>query len=89
MTSKATGRTCPGCGEPILIGQSVVRLDAGLLLEHAVFDPLIMRPSVYLHAGAGYDTRFDVEDRWCLTADGIQAAAEVLRIHAVTGASGH
>ncbi len=29
---EATGHTCVGCGEPILHGQSVVRVDAGLLL---------------------------------------------------------
>jgi len=84
-----TGRTCAGCREPILPGQSVIQLEAGLLLEASRFDPLVMRPVVYLHAGAGYDARFDVEDRWCATPEGFQSALELLMVHGETSASGH
>lgn len=84
-----TGAVCPGCGEPIRVGQSVVRLTAGLLMRAAHLDELPMRPDVYLHAGAGYDARFDVHDRWCLTPDGIEAAARLLLVTDATSASGH
>jgi hypothetical protein len=84
-----TGRTCAGCGEPVIRGQSVIRLEAGLLMEAAHFDPLIMRPEVYLHAGGGYDARFDLEDRWCATPEGFTAALELLLVHGETSASGH
>lgn len=87
-----TGHICIGCGEPIVHGQSVVRVDAGLLLsgsEAAHFDPLIMRPQVYLHAGGGYDARYDVEDRWCATPEGFEQALRLLLIHGETSASGH
>jgi hypothetical protein len=87
-----TGHTCIGCGEPIVHGQSVVRVDAGLLLggsEAAHFDPLIMRPQVYHHAGGGYAARYDVEDRWCATPEGFEQALRLLLIHGETSASGH
>jgi hypothetical protein len=84
-----SGATCVSCRGPVLRGQSVIRLEAGLLLEHARFDPLVMRPAVYLHAGAGYDARFDVEDRWCATAGGLESALKVLLVHGETSASGH
>lgn len=48
-----------------------------------------MRPDVYLHAGAGYDPRFDIHDRWCLTPEGVEAAARLLLMSDVTSASGH
>ena len=84
-----TGRTCVGCREPILSGQSVIQLEAGLLMPAARLDPLIMRPIVYLHAGGGYDARFDIEDRWCATPEGFQSALELLLVHGETSASGH
>ncbi len=84
-----TARICAGCGEPILHGQSVIRLEAGLLLAPERFDPIVLRPDVYLHAGAGYDARFDVEDRWCATPEGFEAALKLLSIHGETSASGH
>lgn len=87
--SGGTGRTCAGCREPILPGQSVIQLEAGLLMPAAHFDPLIMRPVIYLHAGGGYDARFDVEDRWCATPEGFQSALELLLVHGETSASGH
>jgi hypothetical protein len=87
--SGGTGRTCVGCREPILPGQSVIQLEAGLLMPAAHFDPLIMRPVIYLHAGGGYDARFDVEDRWCATPEGFQGALELLLVHGETSASGH
>ena len=73
----------------MLEGQSVIRLEAGLLLRPARFDPLVMRPAVYLHAGGGYDARYDVQDRWCATAVGFEAALELLLVHGETSASGH
>ncbi|HEX6129978.1 MAG TPA: hypothetical protein VF071_13240 [Candidatus Limnocylindria bacterium] len=85
----AAEATCVGCGEPILEGQSVIRLSAGLLMPPAHFDPLIMRPDVYLHAGGGYDTRYDVEDRWCVTEDSMWSAIGLLKVHGETSASGH
>lgn len=84
-----TGRTCVGCRDPILPGQSVIQLEAGLLMPGAHFDPLIMRPVVYLHAGGGYDARFDVEDRWCATPEGFESALALLLVHGETSASGH
>ena len=84
-----TDRICAGCGEPILHGQSVIRLEAGLLMVPQRFDPIVLRPDVYLHAGAGYDARFDLEDRWCATADGFKAALRLLMVHGETSASGH
>ncbi|HEX6139118.1 MAG TPA: hypothetical protein VF013_01480 [Candidatus Limnocylindria bacterium] len=87
--TRTTGATCAGCGEPILRGQSVIRLEAGLLLEDARFDPLIMRPVVYLHAGGGYDVLYDVHDRWCATPEGFNAALVPLLVHGETSASGH
>ncbi|MDQ2673775.1 MAG: hypothetical protein M3Y40_03895 [Chloroflexota bacterium] len=83
------GAVCPGCGEDIQVGQSVVRLTAGLLMPDARLDELPMRPDVYLHAGAGYDPRFDVHDRWCLTPAGTEAAARLLLMSDTTSASGH
>jgi hypothetical protein len=88
-TARGTGAICPGCGEEILTGQSVVRLTAGLLMPGPHLDELPMRPHVYLHAGAGYDPRFDIHDRWCLTPDGIEAAARLLLMSDTTSASGH
>lgn len=82
-------RICAGCGEPILHGQSVIRLEAGLLLAPDRFDPIVLRPDVYLHAGGGYDARYDVEDRWCATPEGLQAALRLLMVHGETSASGH
>lgn len=84
-----TGAVCPACDEEILVGQSVVRLTAGLLMPGPRLDELPMRPDVYLHAGAGYDPRFDVHDRWCLTQAGIEAAARLLLMSDTTSASGH
>jgi hypothetical protein len=84
-----TGRICAGCGEPILHGQSVIRLEAGLLMTDARFDPIVLRPDAYLHAGGGYDTRYDVEDRWCATPEGMAAALRLLSVHGGTSASGH
>jgi hypothetical protein len=46
-----TERICANCGELILNGQSVIRLEAGLLLTPQRFDPIVLRPDVYLHAG--------------------------------------
>jgi hypothetical protein len=83
------GAVCPGCNEEIRVGQSVVRLTAGLLMPGARLDTLPMRPDVYLHAGAGYDPRFDVHDRWCLTLEGIEAAARLMLVSDTTSASGH
>jgi len=84
----SAGAVCPGCGEEIQVGQSVVRLTAGLLMPGARLDELPMRPDVYIHAGAGYDPRFDVQDRWCLTLDGIEAAARLMLMSDITSASG-
>ncbi len=84
-----TERICAGCGAPILNGQSVIRLEAGLMMAPQRFDPVVLRPDVYLHAGAGYDPRFDVEDRWCATPDGFDAALRLLMVHGETSASGH
>ncbi len=89
LSTRSTGHVCPVCGQPILVGQSVVRFDAGLLVENGVFDPLVMTPTVYVHAGAGYDTRFNIEDQWCLTAEGLEAVLRLLRVHGETGPSGH
>ncbi len=80
---------CPGCNAEIQVGQSVVRLTAGLLMPGARLDELPMRPDVYLHAGAGYDARYDLYDRWCLTAEGVEAAARILLMSDMTSASGH
>jgi hypothetical protein len=83
------GAICPSCNQEIQAGQSVVRLTAGLLMPGARLDELPMRPDVYLHAGAGYDPRFDIHDRWCLTPEGVEAAARLLLMSDVTSASGH
>lgn len=83
------GSVCPGCGEEIQVGQSVVRLTAGLLMPGARLDELPLRPDVYVHAGAGYDPRFDVHDRWCLTLEAVEAAARLMLISDETSASGH
>ena len=83
------GAICPGCGEEIEVGQSVVRLTAGLLMPGARLDELPMRPDVYIHAGAGYDSRFDVHDRWCLTLEAVERAASLMLMSDVTSASGH
>ena len=83
------GAVCPNCGEEIRVGQSVVRLTAGLLMPGARLDELPMRPDVYLHAGAGYDPRFNIHDRWCLTPEGVEAAARLLLMSDTTSASGH
>lgn len=80
---------CPGCGEPIEVGQSVVRLTPGLLMAEARLEELPMRPDVYLHAGAGYDARYDVTDRWCMTPEGVEAALRLLLVSDATSASGH
>jgi hypothetical protein len=80
---------CPGCGEEIRAGQSVVRLTAGLLMPGPRLDELPMRPDVYIHAGAGYDPRFDVHDRWCLTLEAVAAAARLMLVSDTTSASGH
>jgi hypothetical protein len=85
----ATERRCAYCGEPILEGQSVLRLEAGLLLAPERFDPIVLRPEVYLHAGGGYDPRFDVHDRWCATPEGFEAALKVLLVHGDARPSGH
>jgi hypothetical protein len=85
----AAGAVCPGCGEEIEVGQSVVRLTAGVLMPGRRLDELPMRPDVYLHAGAGYDPRFDIHDRWCLTPEGIEAAARLLLMSDTTSPSGH
>ncbi len=84
-----TTRICANCGEPILHGQSVIRLEAGLLLAPQHFDPIVLRPDVYLHAGGGYDPNFDIEDRWCATPEGFAAALALLSVHGGTSASGH
>lgn len=84
-----TERVCAACGRPILHGQSVIRLEAGLLLAPQRFDPIVLRPDVYLHAGGGYDPRYDVEDRWCATPEGFEAALQLLMVHGGTSASGH
>jgi hypothetical protein len=83
------GAVCPGCGEPILVGQSVVRMTAGVLMPEARLDELPMRGEVFIHAGAGYDPRFDVHDRWCLTPDAVKAAATLLLVTDTTSPSGH
>lgn len=84
-----TGEWCAGCGEQILHGQSVVRLEAGLVLAGRRFDPLVLRPTVYLHAGGGFDAGYDVTDRWCATPEGFGAAVALLSVHGETGPSGH
>ena len=86
---RGAGAVCPGCGEEIQVGQSVIRLTAGLLMPGARLDALPMRPDVFIHAGAGYDPRFDVHDRWCLTLDAVNAAATLMLISDTTSASGH
>jgi hypothetical protein len=58
-------------------------------MPEAHLDELPMRPDVYIHAGAGYDPRFDIHDRWCLTPDAIDAAARLLLMSDTTSASGH
>jgi hypothetical protein len=83
------GAVCPGCGEEIQVGQSVVRLTAGLLMPGARLDELPLRPDVYVHAGAGYDPRFDVHDHWCLTIDAVEQAARIMLMSDSTSASGH
>lgn len=83
------GAVCPGCDEQIVVGQAVVRLTAGLLMPEARLDELVMRPHVYLHAGAGYDTRYNVHDRWCLTPEGLERALALLLVSDTTSASGH
>ena len=80
---------CPNCGDEIQVGQSVVRLTAGLLMPAARLDELPMRPNVYVHAGAGYDPRFDVQDRWCLTTEAVERAASLMLMSDATSASGH
>ena len=67
----------------------MVRLTAGLLMSGPRLDELPLRPDVFLHAGAGYDARFDVQDRWCLTSEGIEAAARIMLVSDETSASGH
>jgi hypothetical protein len=84
-----TERICANCGELILNGQSVIRLEAGLLLTPQRFDPIVLRPDVYLHAGGGYDASYDVEDRWCATPEGFEAALKLIAVHGGTSASGH
>ena len=83
------GAVCPGCGEEIQVGQSVVRLTAGLLMPSARLDELPMRPDVYIHAGAGYDPRFNIHDRWCLTLEAVERAASLMLMSDTTSASGH
>ena len=83
------GAICPGCGEEIQVGQSVVRLTAGLLMPAARLGELPMRPDVYIHAGAGYDPRYDVHDRWCISPEAIDAAMRLLLMSDTTSASGH
>ncbi len=87
--ARPTGAVCVSCGEEILIGQSVIRLTAGLLMGDAHLDELLMRPDVFLHAGAGYDPRFNIHDRWCLTPEGVERAAAALLVSDATSASGH
>lgn len=87
--SPPAGAVCPGCGEEIQVGQSVVRLTAGLVMSGPRLDELPMRPDVYIHAGAGYDPRFDVHDRWCLTLEAVEAAARLMLVSDTTSASGH
>lgn len=84
-----TERICAACEEPILNGQSVIRLEAGLLLAPERFDPIVLRPDVCLHAGGGYDAAYDVEDRWCATAEGFEMALKLIAVHGGTSASGH
>lgn len=84
-----TERICACCAEPILNGQSVIRLEAGLLLAPERFDPIVLRPDVYLHAGGGYDAGHDVEDRWCATPEGFDAALKLIAVHGETTSSGH
>ena len=55
----------------------------------AHLDELLMRPDVFLHAGAGYDPRFNIHDRWCLTPEGVERAAAALLVSDATSASGH
>ena len=83
------GAICPGCGEEIKVGQSVIRLTAGLLMPEANLDELPMRPDVYIHAGAGYDPRYDVHDRWCISPEAINAPMRQLLMSDTTSASGH
>lgn len=83
------GASCPGCGEQILVGQAVIRLTAGVLMADAHLDELIMRPEVFLHAGAGYDPRFNIHDRWCLTPEGVERATALLLVSDATSPSGH
>ena len=84
-----TGEWCAGCGEPILHGQSVIRLEAGLVLVERRFDPLVLRPTVFLHAGGGFDAGYDVTDRWCATPEGFAGALALLSVHGEAGPSGH
>jgi hypothetical protein len=87
--ASGAGAVCPGCAEEIHVGESVVRLTAGLLMSGSRLDELPMRPDVYIHAGAGYDQRFDVHDRWCLTLEAVERAARLMLMSDVTSASGH
>lgn len=88
-SARGAGAICPGCGDEIQVGQSVVRLTAGLLMPAARLDALPLRPDVFIHAGAGYDPRFDVTDRWCLTPEAVDAAVRLLLVSDATSASGH
>lgn len=83
------GAVCPGCGEEIQVGQTVLRLTAGLLLADARFDDLALRPDVYIHAGAGYDAGYNVTDRWCVTPEAIEAALRIMLVSDATSPSGH
>jgi hypothetical protein len=49
----------------------------------------VLRPTVYLHAGGGFDAGYDVTDRWCATPDGFAAAVALLSVHGDAGPSGH
>ncbi len=89
MSAAESGSWCAGCGQPILANQSVIRLEAGLLHAESRFDPLVLRPVAYLHAGAGYDAVNDLEDRWCATPEGLAAAVLIVGVHGQTSPSGH
>lgn len=89
VAGREAGARCAGCGEPILAGQSVVRLTAGLLMPDARLDELVMRPHVFVHAGAGYDARFDITDRWCMTPEALDRALRLMLVSDTTSPSGH
>lgn len=91
MDPVADEMTCAGCGEPIAEDQTALRLTAGVATEARSFSGLLMRPDVYLHAGTPSNGPWGDEpngERWCATPENLARALALLRVHAMTGASG-